>query len=369
MEAALNSINSALEIIRNAKLKISKNRLGGAGSYGFVGSYTENPVSPPPQFIDGIEIVNRETLLAEGKVFEYYSTSEEGQAILEREAAIAGQLNSTDYQDIFVARAQYNSGEGDPMELFSEYMPNRAALGGDDLIAYDAQLHRILDHMENTTVLDDGLTADPSLKFIMAASLAEVLAQSPRLVDVVLSDINQGWHISNDNSHFDDPDHVGLYSSSTRKKWIWSSRRYYGKITLSLGSTLESFVNPDDSWDIIAHEVAHSIDRYGGRRTDGIPGIMNSSDAATFVNVREEFFASNAATGSVNGLREYAYENEKEFWATASARFLGGQDSAQDIYDNSPELYGVLSRFYELDYPIVRPTIPFREFDIDQMIS
>ncbi len=366
MEVALNSINSALEIIRNAKVKINERGLEGASSNSYVGGYSESPIgnpTPPPPYMP--------------EFLQNYGQSVEARAITDRESDFMdrlnsnnyGRLNATNYQEILDARAQYNLGQGDPMELFSKYMPNRAALGGDDLIAYDAQFHRILEHMDNTTVLDDGLTADPSLKFILAASLAEVLAQSPRLVDVVLKDINQGWHISNDNSHFDDPDHVGLYNSSTRKKWPWSSRRYYGKITLSLGSTLESFVNADDSWDILAHEVAHSIDRYGGRSTDGIPGIMDSNDAATFIEVRNEFFASNAATGSVNGLREYAYENEKEFWATASARFLGGQDSAQDIYDNSPELYGVLSRFYEMEYPIERPEIPIHEFDIDELVS
>jgi len=243
-------------------------------------------------------------------------------------------------------------------------MPNRAALEGEDLIAYDAQLDRILQHMNNTTVLDDGLTADPSIKFIMAASFVEVMAQSPRLVDKILNDINQGWRISMDNSHFEG-DAVGYYNSSWRKGWYrWEYKnKYYANITLSLGSTLDSFVNPNDSWDILAHEVAHSIDRHK-KVLDGLPPYMNSDDVATLIDVRDQFFAVYEANNtSVSGLRAYAYENDKEFWAVASARFLTGQESAQDIYDNSPELYDVLSRFYEKDYPIER--MPFVIDDIE----
>jgi len=365
MDAAINSINSALEIVRNAKLKLSIERSTGVGSNGFWGNNIDNPIThpltPPP-----INPALQESI----------AQAEATSVIVSRETAFMDILNSTNsyqalnpanYQDLLDARAQYNMGTSDPMELFSEYMPERAALEGEDLAAYDAQFDKILQHMNNTTVLDDGLTADPSLKFILAASLAEVLAQSPRLVDKVLSDINRGWHISMDNSHFDQGT-LGVYSHQWEKGWYrWELKNSYtANIALSLGTTLDSFVNPDDNWDIVAHEVAHSIDRYKKVAPDGIPTYMSSNDVATLVEVRNDFFAAYAADNrDFSGLRDYAYRyNEpEEFWAVASAYFLGGQDSAQGIYDNSPQLYDVLSRFYEKEYPIERPNIFREEFD------
>jgi len=258
MDAAINSINSALEIIRNAKLRLSAERSTGAGSNGFWGNNIDNPIThpllPPP-----INPALQESI----------AQAEATSVIVNRETAFMDILNSTNnyqalnpanYQDLLDARAQYNMGTSDPMELFSEYMPERAALEGED-------------------------------KFILAASLAEVLAQSPRLVDKVLSDINRGWHISMDNSHFDEGT-LGVYSHQWEKGWYrWELKNSYtANIALSLGTTLDSFVNPDDNWDIVAHEVAHSIDRYKKVAPDGIPTYMSSNDVATLVEVRNDFW-------------------------------------------------------------------------------
>ncbi len=327
MNSALNSINSALDIIRNAKSKLQ-----GVRPTGEVSEYT-GVVS---EYIG-------ESLYEQGNSFENYSTSPEGAELLSREAAISGLLNSPNYQNIFVARVQYNMGEGDPMELFSEYMPNRAALGGDDLIAYDAQLHRILQHMNNTTILDDGLTADPSLKFIMAANLTEALGHSPGLVDRVLRDINRGWHVTMDGSHING--YNGLYNW-----WEPPFRSDRAKITLKLEEVLLDFEDQPGRMNTLVHEVAHSIDRYRRGDTDGVPTYMNREDIPTLVSARNELFAAHAADGSLNGLREYSYENNSEFWADISTYFLSGEESAERIFNNSPELYGVLSRFYEKDY-------------------
>jgi len=363
MDAALNSISSALEIIRNAKLKIQAGGIAGEGNNSSIWNNTDSSINNAMQNVRDIvmeHIEYRQTQLEEGRLFEYYSTSSEGADLLSREAAISGLLNSPNYQDIFVARVQYNMGEGDPMELFSEYMPNRAALGGEDLITYDAQLHRILQHMNNTTILDDGLTADPSLKFIMAANLAEALGHSPGLVDRVLRDINRGWHVTMDGSHING--YNGYY-----RFWEPPFRSDRAKISLRLDEVLLDFEDQTGRMNTLVHEVAHSIDRYRRDDLDGIPTYMDRNDAISLVTVRNEFFATKAATGSFSGLREYSYTNSAEFWADSSAYFLSGQEGAQRIYDNSPELYGVLSRFYEKEYTIEREVIPHRPF-IDELI-
>lgn len=270
-------------------------------------------------------------------------------------------LNNSNYQDLLNIRAQYNLGNGDPMDLFSPYMPNRAALSGQDLIDYDIQFNRILQHMNNTVVLDDSLTADPSLKFILAASLAEVMAHNPDLVTQILNDINQGWYISMDGSHFDDPDHIGLYRDSWKYGiFDWElTNKYYANIQFSLGHVFDSFVNPDDQLDIMAHEVAHSLDRYNRTGPDGIPTGMHQDDVTKLAAVRTEMNAVFAANPmNVSGLRPYAYKNDQEFWAVASAFFLGGYDSAQEIFNNSPDLYIILANYYQISYPVVGVSNP-----------
>jgi len=263
-------------------------------------------------------------------------------------------LNTTNYQDLLDARVQYNLG-GDGMNVFKAYMPNRTALSGDALIAYDLQFDRILQHVDNTTILDDRLAADPSLKFILAASLAEVMAQSPRLVDKILSDVNQGWWISIDNAYL--PTQLGVYSKDWDNVISWKPHiKYTANIKLRMGSLLGSFIDPNDNWDLLAHEVAHSIDRFKKEGTDGIPELMPNEDIATYVQVRSEFFAAYEANNKdFSGLSEYSYSSGKpeEFWAEASMLFLSNQNSAQEIYNNSPELYDVLSRFYNKSYPII----------------
>jgi len=112
MDTAINSINSALEIVKNAKLKIQRESLGAANV--FLGGYTDNPtinpLMPPPM----------------NPIFQEQVT--QTRVILDRETSFMDRLNSTNnytalnptnYQDLLDARAMYNIG-GDPKELFSD---------------------------------------------------------------------------------------------------------------------------------------------------------------------------------------------------------------------------------------------------------
>jgi len=350
------TLQTAIQHIQNARANLATKIEGSIATQSIengIGAYVADPLFKPFT-----------TITAPPLGFLTVEHLEEVQRINDREADFLSilnnpnsyqVLNNANYLDLLNIRAQYNLGNGDPMELFSAYMPNRAALSGQDLIDYDIQFNRILQHMNSMTVLDDGLTSDPSLKFILAASLAEVMAHNPSLVSQILADINQGWFISMDGSHFDDPSHIGLYSHSWKYGiFDWElTNKYYANIQFSLGHVFDSFVNPDDQLDIMAHEVAHSLDRYNRTGPDGIPTGMHPNDVTRLAAVRTEMNAVFAADPmNSSGLRPYAYENDQEFWAVASAFFLGGFDSAQEIFNNSPDLYIILANYYQISYPV-----------------
>ena len=329
--------------------------------------------------------------LSADELFAYYSDTPEGQAILERERAhydiyntsgvlIGNSLDNPRFQELFVARVRYNRGEGG-VELFEAFMPVRSSLDAAGRAEYDLQLERILSHVQNNSVvLGEGSMSlgpfdnipvpqamDPSLQFLIASGLAEVVGNNPELVGRVLSDLDRGWAVSVDGSHLDDGV-VGSYDAQRRgeswESWLHSD---HAGITFDLHALLGSYVDPHDRDDIVGHEIAHSLDAYnssrGGNGTDGVPSNMDENDREIFLGIRHEYFTSYINAGFPSGpgvthlgLQVYAFTNPEEFWAEVSEEFLSGQDAAAKIHSESPELYGVLSRFYDIQYPGLVPT-------------
>ena len=284
---------------------------------------------------------------SDAEQYDFYRNTAEGQAIATREFSyynnfdVDGPSSSATDQRLFVARVKYNRGEGGT-ELFSEFMPNRTALLGQpaELASYDAQLELVLDHvMSDSKVSEDGKPLDPSLQFIVASGLTEVIGHNPDLVGRVLADLNRGWRIELEH------DEGGTY---TWEKPLFQSVK--SKIHYQLDRLLISYSNPDDLYELVGHEIAHSLDGYRTTGLDGIPSRIASSDKTILLEERSRLFTTYRETGYTSGLAEYAYTNNKEFWAELSEFFLSGSDGATLIRTVSPELYGVLSRFYALTY-------------------
>lgn len=227
-----------------------------------------------------------------------------------------------------------------------------------DRAAYDAQLERMLTHLQDdhdSQVLEGGEeleSLDPSMRFLVASGLMEVIGNNPGLVDRVLKDIDDGWRVSLDGTDLN-PGTNGRYHTGRRP---FVSK--HANITFELDALLESYVNPSDRFELIGHEISHSLDAYRRTYTDGRPTYMEHSDRLILENVRHHFFTDFESSGVTNGLGNSAFKNWEEFWAEISENFLSGSIGAAVVHAASPQLYGVLSRFYDIQYPgLVAPPV------------
>jgi len=88
---------------------------------------------------------------------------------------------------------------------------------------------------------------------------------------------------------------------------------------------------------------------------------MAAADADKFREIRNELFADaypdaenlNISENQVlsdisnnSGLGDYAFTNEREFWAKVTELYFSGEDGAEILKGASPELYAILDRYY-----------------------
>lgn len=294
------------------------------------------------------------------QTYMFYKQTDEGKLILDREEHYyqANWDNSVDPKsrdriELFIARTKFNAGEGG-IELFEQFMPNRTALLGDDdaLDAYDEQYALIFADIKNQSVIQEtGEQLDPSLLVIMAGGLSEVLAQSPERVNDVLTDIDHGWIIEYQHSQ------GGYYK--TLKFPTQSARASIG---YQLNHLLTSFATPGDTENIFAHEAAHSLDAQGSINLDGLPSLPANDDLvlrtvmSTLFTWHYESKERNPTSPDTFGLDSYAFTNASEFWGEISQYFLSGEEGATVIKNLSPDLYDVMSRYYNTD-PLSKPIL------------
>lgn len=312
------------------------------------------PVAPTPIEADlwrGAALVDVHatpgTPLTPAEEFDYYANTPDGAALLAREQGFYDRFGDPE-RALFVARVRFNRGEGG-IELFEDFMPDRAALTDDPaaLAAYDEQFDRFFDHISSSGYAKNGgIPAsqwDVGLRTIVAAAATEAMGHSPELVSMVLSDLDRGWSIAEDMGK------GGTHSSW--QPWFKSRKSH---ITLDLGITLFSFSRPTDAQDTVGHEMAHSLDAFGNDKKDGLPNFASAADRETFIRARAELteeYRSSSPSALITRDMEYAFRNENEFWAQFSELFLSGAANAAAILAVSPELHGVLSRFYDITYP------------------
>ncbi len=280
--------------------------------------------------------------------FDYYSSTPEGAAILNREQSFYDRFGANE-QSLFVARTRLLRDEGG-IELFEEFMPKRAALLNDPvkLAEYDAQFDRMFAHVSSSTSSKSGgIPAgqlDLSLRTLIAADATEAMGHSPELISMVISDLDRGWSVANDL-----PGAGGRYTH-----WQPLFKSMKGHITLDLGWTLASFADPNDNYDVVAHEMVHSLDGFGNNGLDGLPRFSTAQDREDFLRIRSELVEDyNSDTPSLpyTLAMDYAFTNNKEFLARFSELFLTNSASAQTVRAVSPELYDLFSRFYGITYP------------------
>jgi len=296
-----------------------------------------------PTLLNVSDAVGTEPTLDEA--YDFYSNTAEGKLILDREESYyRARLVNDDTKALFITRVKYNSGEGG-IELFADFMPNRTALLNDPvaLKAYDEQYQLIFSEIKNESRIGEtGLPLDPSLQIIVASGLAEALAQSPERVNEVLTDIDSGWTVQYENGV------NGEYNVSK-----FPSKSAKASICFKLDALLYGYASPDDTYNVIAHEIAHSLDAQGSINLDGLPSLSHIDTAVLNtirIHLASIYYASpNPKNPETFGLDPYAFKNTAEFWADISMYFLSSDNGANIINDISPDLYDVLSRYYNSD--------------------
>jgi Mlc titration factor MtfA (ptsG expression regulator) len=106
--------------------------------------------------------------------------------------------------------------------------------------------------------------------------------------------------------------------------------------------------NPDDTRNVVIHELAHVIDFADGAY-DGTPPLESRAQRRSWVEVcSAAFLALRERTehGRKGFLREYAATNEAEFFAVATETFY---EQPRKMAEELPELYALLAEFYNLD--------------------
>ena len=277
-------------------------------------------------------------------LYNHYSNTPEGQAILSAEGAYFTPVDAAD-QRLFIARAMYNRGQGG-IELFAEFMPNRTALLNDPIALeqYDVQFERALAHVQNNShVSETGKQLDPSLQVIVASSISEAIGHSPELMSTVLDDIDRGWRIEYDATY------GGLYS---QHRPLFQSQK--AKIHLRLSDFLTTYTDthPEPLYSVMPHELAHSFDSYSTNGVDGIPTGMAAADVSILIEERNKLFETFVSSGNsdTSGFRDYAFGDAGEFWGEISAYYLMGDAEARVLWEASPELFEVVQRYYGLNY-------------------
>lgn len=324
--------------------------------------------------------------------FDYYADTPEGKRILGVEGSVNRRdvefYNTPAEQRLFVARVQYSRGEGGP-EVFNEFTPRRANLSGDELAQYDAAVQDMMNEIrEQGTYTKDkaGLDTplDESMLYMLASAAVEAYGSKPEHLEAVQADIDH-WKISVDNE-----DGFGIVTDSgTTMSGAWY-RYEHGEATVqfNLDTLIWDYANPNDQFEIVTHELAHSLDNVNnlespsdGYFVDGIPPGLSDADAQMFIDERERLFGDaypgkdvdssvNQDHNTVvdnNGFANYTFHNRKEFFAKITETFLSSDEGAEIVMKASPKLYNMLREYYgreDLPEAVIPPGVDFPPIDL-----
>jgi len=278
--------------------------------------------------IDGEADISKMSLQQQ---FDYYADTPQGQQILHVEGNVnpaGNEIYNTDAEKrLFVARVQYSRGEGGP-ELFNEFTPRRASLSGDELVAYDAAVQDMMNE---------------------------------EALEAIQADLDK-WKISTDNA--DGSNIVTASGTSSSAGWYWNDLANDETIVqFNLDSLIRDYTNPNDAYELVTHELAHSLDNVDGVRhgwVDGIPPGLTAEETELFIAERERLFELAYPGQDVNseldqdhntvannsGFSNYTFRNRAEFFAELTTTFLSSDANAEIVMNASPELYDMLREYY-----------------------
>ncbi|MCS6173613.1 M90 family metallopeptidase [Shewanella baltica] len=136
---------------------------------------------------------------------------------------------------------------------------------------------------------------------------------------------------------------------------VWEQRNVlagesweYGKVVLSWKNTLDGAADPHDGNNVVIHEFAHQLDQEDGQ-ANGAPILQHFADYSTWSEVLSKAFTQlqhSANFGIPSIFNYYGATNPAEFFAVITEVFF---EKPEDFYQQHPDLYRELSRFYQLD--------------------
>lgn len=136
---------------------------------------------------------------------------------------------------------------------------------------------------------------------------------------------------------------------------VWEQRNLlagesweYGKVVLSWRNTLDGAADPHDGNNVVIHEFAHQLDQEDGQ-ANGAPILQHFADYSTWSEVLSREFTQlqhSANFGMPSLFNYYGATNPAEFFAVITEVFF---EKPGDFYQQHPDLYRELSRFYQLD--------------------
>ncbi|MGI2147632.1 zinc-dependent peptidase [Shewanella baltica] len=136
---------------------------------------------------------------------------------------------------------------------------------------------------------------------------------------------------------------------------VWEQRNVlagesweYGKVVLSWKNTLDGAADPHDGNNVVIHEFAHQLDQEDGQ-ANGAPILQHFADYSTWSEVLSKAFTQlqhSTNFGIPSIFNYYGATNPAEFFAVITEVFF---EKPEDFYQQHPDLYRELSRFYQLD--------------------
>ncbi len=177
-----------------------------------------------------------------------------------------------------------------------------------------------------------GLEVDDEVRVVVAAAAVRLvlhlgLSYLDRLTEIVV--------------------YPGAFRRPDSDQVILGEAHDWGTVVLSWEDVLHGLGNPHDGHDTATHEFAHVLDRAGGA-FDGTPELRAREDYRSWALIMSRHFLGlrGRKRRRRSVLRRYGATNEAEFFAVATEAFF---EKPQQMYEQMPDLYEELSRFYGWD--------------------
>ena len=126
-----------------------------------------------------------------------------------------------------------------------------------------------------------------------------------------------------------------------------------GPVLIAWDRALAGARHPERGHNVVLHEFAHKLDMLDGL-VDGTPPLPRG-DVTEWVRVCTSVFDSLRRGEPRPPLRDYGSVNPGEFFAVATESFF---DQPVELAANEPELYAVLTAFYQQDPATRVPATP-----------